>query len=59
MEEIADKDRFKEMKKLEKENRRITKEINKLCDEKIQEDLWALIGDLIDNEQEQEELCGR
>jgi hypothetical protein len=53
---------MKYMKKLQKENERITEDINKIChDFKMEEsrvDLWELIGDLIENELEQEELCG-
>ena len=53
---------MKYFKKLQKENERITEGINKICNDfnmkESQQDLWELIGDLIENELEQEEMCG-
>jgi len=51
-----------EMKKLQKENEKIRDKIECICDdfgmEESRKNLWKHINTLIENEIQQEELCG-
>ena len=52
----------REFKKLQKERDVLTNKVNAFCDDfgidESREDLWNLINSIVENEIEQEEMCG-
>ena len=58
VDEMVDENRHKFFERLQRQNKRLTNSIDKLLSKKNKNKTWILINKLIENELEQEELCG-